>query len=351
MNGPWLFSRTVDLWTFGGSALLSLLLLALGWRQGWLTSETPEWTWVTGVLLVDVAHVYATMFRVYLLPGEFARRIGLYGLTPLLGFGVAWALASENESLFWRVLAYLAVFHFIRQQAGWVAWYRAKAQEPDGWPRWLDQATILLATVYPLVEWHARLPRDYWWFLPGDFVPLPPWVATILFPVYLATLGTYAARSVWLRVWRQTANPGKDLVVVTTALCWYVGIVAFNSDYAFTVTNLFIHGIPYMVLTFWYARRSGDLRWFPRRRLPAIVFFLATIWFFAYAEELLWDRSHWQERSWLFGPEFSPGAWHSFFLALLVTPQLTHYILDGFLWRRGGNPQLKEILSRPSPVP
>jgi len=53
---------------------------------------------------------------------------------------------------------------------------------------------------------------------------------------------------------------GKHVVVATTAACWYVGIIAINADYAFTVTNAFIHGVPYLTLVYLYARaasRSG----------------------------------------------------------------------------------------------
>ena len=49
-------------------------------------------------------------------------------------------------------------------------------------------------------------------------------------------------------------NIGKDIVVATTAICWYIGIVVFNSDYAFTVTNVIIHGVPYFALIYFYAR-------------------------------------------------------------------------------------------------
>jgi hypothetical protein len=69
-------------------------------------------------------------------------------------------------------------------------------------------------------------------------------------------------------------NPGKDVVVITTAVCWYIGIVTFNSDYAFTVTNVIIHGVPYMVLVYWYRCKEQ------------------------------------------------------------AVPQITHYVLDGFIWKR-----------------
>jgi hypothetical protein len=123
-SGPrWLFSPAVDVAAFGGSAALSLVALAVGWHFGWLEGEkadTPEWAWVAGVLLIDVAHVWSTLFRVYLDPIEFRRRPGLYLLVPVAGLVVGVGLYALGSVVFWRCLAYLAVFHFVRQQYGWV---------------------------------------------------------------------------------------------------------------------------------------------------------------------------------------------------------------------------------------
>lgn len=132
----WLFSRTTDLSVFLGSAIVSLLLLAIGWRLGFLNEETPDWTWIAAILLIDVAHVWSTSFRVYFDTEEFKRRIWLYTLVPILGYVFGVVLYSEGEMTFWRVLAYIAVFHFVRQQYGWVALYRAKAGEQSNVTWW-----------------------------------------------------------------------------------------------------------------------------------------------------------------------------------------------------------------------
>jgi hypothetical protein len=338
----WLFSPAVDVCVFGGSALVSLALLWVGARAGVLEGESPEWAWVPAVLLVDVAHVYATAFRVYFDAGELRRRLPLYVLAPAIAYALGVALYSESDALFWRALAYLAVFHFVRQQYGWVALYRARAGERGraGWV--VDSAAIYMATLYPLAYWHANLPRRFWWFLPGDFAGVPAWVERAAFVLYCLALGAYAARSAraWLVAGR--GNPGKDLVVLTTAVCWYAGIVACNSDYAFTVTNVVIHGVPYMALVCWYARMRapGAGRFY--KGLARWPFFLATLWVLAYAEELLWNRGVWHERAWLFGGAWDWESLKVFLVPLLALPQATHYVLDGFVWRRRSNP----ILSR-----
>lgn len=93
---PWLFSPAVDLWTFLGSAVLALALLAIGAPFGLLENDTPGWMWIGAILMVDVAHVYSTGFRVYFDLPELKRRPWLYGLTPLLAFLVGMAIVSNT---------------------------------------------------------------------------------------------------------------------------------------------------------------------------------------------------------------------------------------------------------------
>jgi hypothetical protein len=349
----WLFSRRLDLAVFLGSALAALALVALGpWLGVPPAGESPGWTWVTGVLLVDVAHVYATLFVVYLEPAERSRR-PVYWIVPPAAWAAGVVLYSEGPALFWRALAYVAVFHFVRQQVGWVRLYRARAGERDRLGNWIDSAAVYAAAIYPLIYWHAHLPREFAWFTADDFAALPTWVATAAAPVYGAILVAYAARSVpgWLV--GRPRNPGKDIVVATTAACWYAGIVATNSDYAFTVTNVFIHGLPYMALVYVVAARAprststgtgAGTAIGPRLIAAGPIVFLATLWLFAYAEELLWDRAVWHERAWLFGGAVDTDGWHVVLVPLLAVPQLTHYVLDGFVWRRRANPRVAAAL-------
>src|SRR5256714_7576829 len=93
----WLFSPRADVCVFGGSAIVSLALLAVGARAGVLDGEAPNWTWVPAVLLVDVAHVYATAFRVYFDVEELKRRAWLYGLAPMVALALGVARSEERR--------------------------------------------------------------------------------------------------------------------------------------------------------------------------------------------------------------------------------------------------------------
>jgi hypothetical protein len=346
-NTPWLFSGPLDVAIFGGSALLSLLALWLGAMLGVIHSETPDWTWIPAVLLVDVAHVYSTAFRIYLDPEERRRRPLLYALMPLLGFlGGVVLYGYGGPFLFWRVLAYAAVYHFVRQQYGFVVLYRARMGETSRFGCWLDTLTIYASTLYPLLYWHTHLPRGYTWFSVGDFFSLPLWVYYLTTPIYWALLALYAGRALWLRIKGQPASHGKDLLVLTTVLCWYIGIITFNSDYAFTVTNVLIHGIPYLVLIFWYGKKQPPSLGSIAQKVftKGLWFFLLLLWGVAYVEELIWDRALWQDRSWFFGAPWEIGDWEVWLVPLLALPQLTHYLLDGFIWKRRQNPGIENAL-------
>jgi hypothetical protein len=329
---PWLFSRNLDLAVFGGSAALAFAALGAGARLGLLHGDTPPWVWLAAVLFVDVAHVWSTLFRTYLDGAEVRRRPMLYTLAPVASFVLAAALYHSGALAFWRAIAYLAVFHFVRQQYGWVALYRARAGDTGRLGFWIDAIAVYAATLYPLIWWHAHLPRTFWWMVPHDFaIALPPIVADVAAPLYWLALIAYAVRAIA----GGFSNPGKDLVVATTALCWYVGIIALDSDYAFTVTNVLIHGVPYMALVYMHARTHaapGSLATKLLRRGPLAL--LAIVWTIAFLEEAAWDHTLWHEHATFFGSGVSLESFAWLFAPLLATPQITHYVLDGFIWKR-----------------
>ncbi|MEM1415914.1 MAG: hypothetical protein AAGH15_13485 [Myxococcota bacterium] len=352
--GPWLFDRWTDLLAFGGSAALSLGLLALAAALGVAEDDAPEWVWLSCVLAIDVAHVWSTNVRVYFDGAELRRRPLLYLGTPLLAYAAGAVAHGFGPAVFWRILAYAAAWHFVRQQAGWVALH-ARRTGARAWERRLDLATVYAGTLGPLLWWHAH-PRSFSWFVPGDFLALPELAAltdALAVPA-LVLLGVFLGLRV-VRPWaRGEAVPwGTALVVTTTWACWVLGIVVFDGDMAFTVTNVLIHGVPYLVLTWRYGRRRArsvagapvGLRWLAGPAGVSVAAFLTFVLVAASLEEALWDRWVWHERPWLFGTaadgaEPSPGllAW---LVPLLALPQATHYLLDGFVWKRRSNPTLR----------
>jgi hypothetical protein len=337
MPQPWLFGRRLDLLAFGGSALLALALVSLGAATGALDRTLPLGLWLILVVGVDVAHVHTTWLRTYLDPRELRAHPARYTLVPLACYALGMGLHAFGSLPFWRMLAYFAVFHFIRQQVGWVALYQREETRLSLLDRRLDRLAVYAATLWPLLWWHAHLPRPFSWFVAGDFAALVPlWLPDLLLPLYLGILAAWASRQLWL--WRRTRflPAGKGLVVVTTALTWHLGIVHWQSDLAFTALNVLPHGIPYAVLVWTRTAREG--RWKGPAALilkagPAVA--LALVLALALGEEWLWDLGIWHDHPGLFGEGWSLGPRAQMLLVpLLALPQATHYALDGFIWRR-----------------
>ncbi|AFE03893.1 hypothetical protein COCOR_01139 [Corallococcus coralloides DSM 2259] len=340
----WLFGRGVDLTVFAGSALVSVaFVLAAPWLGA--VGDTPAWAWLLFVVGVDVAHVWSTLFRTYLDGEEVSRRPGLYVGAPLAAYTAGVFAYMVSPGAFWSLFAYVALFHFIRQQYGWVALYDRKARASD-FERRLDAAAVYAATLGPVVWWHANLPRSFWWFVENDFLSgLPRWMGTAALGAHAAVLTLWAGFQV-VRVARgEGVQAGKVLLVVATWVAWFGGIVLARDDFAFTVMNVVLHGVPYFALLFRYARGRhaeggfGDWGVLLRAGLPGFLLFLAGL---ALLEEGLWDVLVWHDRPVLFGD--SGPVLEADVLALVVPllalPQATHYVLDAFIWKAGREPAL-----------
>jgi hypothetical protein len=341
MKGPWIFGRAIDLGVFLGPTLFAFALIFAVRALGLRTSPFPDWAWIALVLSIDVAHVWATLFRTYLDPLELKKRPVLYAALPIGCWCAGALLYARSARLFWSALAYLAVFHFIRQQIGWAAIYRARAGTTTRVDRVVDESAIYLSTLTPLLVWHTSLPRAFHWFLEGDFLALS--ALAPLVPIAKSALAlsllVFAAHHALAARRGRPVPIGKLVVVATTALSWWAGIVVFDDDFAFTVLNVLPHGVPYLALLFVYARsRAKVAPKIPASRLVALGLapFLATLIALAFGEELLWDRLVFRDRDWLFGfANLSVDERALMFVVpLLAVPQATHYALDAFLWRR-----------------
>jgi hypothetical protein len=128
--------------------------------------------------------------------------------------------------------------------------------------------------------------------------------------------------------------------MIGTAASWYLGIVVFNGDLAFTCLNVISHGIPYMALVWCTEKKDADKSPLLKHVFGkyGIALFVLIIFFFAYFEEGLWDALVWKEHTGLFTPFSSLTKIESanllaFAVPLLSLPQVVHYVLDGFIWK------------------
>ncbi len=342
---PWIYAPGVDLAFILAPPFVVTLLAFVFQAQIAAVDSMPAWLWLLLIVGVDVTHVYSTVFRTYLDREELHKRSGVYLLTPLLAWVGGCLFYSAGSMVFWRVLAYLAVFHFVRQQYGFMMIY-GRAEGPEFKP--LDKLAIYGATIFPLIYWHTH-PRSVNWFVDDDFFVFESgFVSAIAATVYGAILAAYLVKEGLL--WRRTRafNWPRNLLLVGTAVSWIVGIIVFDNDLAFSAINVVSHGVPYLALVWIYGRNQAALQrekttwrfaWIGKLFHPKwVIGYLGVLFFGAWLEESLWDGWIWREHGgvlWaanMLAEVQSPHtlAW---LVPLLAMPQVTHYILDAYIWR------------------
>nr|WP_305123036.1 hypothetical protein [Rufibacter sediminis] len=325
--------------------LLAILLFPGFFQQH--VKSLPVPAWVLLILLIDVGHVYSTLFRTYFEKEALKQKGQLLLWAPVGAWVGGVVLYSLGEGIFWRVLAYLAVYHFVRQQYGFMRLYSRKEQRPC-WEHQVDTVCVYAATLLPLLYWHLEGHRNFNWFIKDDFLTfelpqLTPYIALLNIGVMVG----YLLKEICVFWQTRRWNLPRHLVITGTFLAWYVGIVQYNGDLIFTAFNVISHGIPYLALV-WISRKqpqnapgaAAHLTWRQRLSLGAvgITFFIGLVVVLAYVEEGLWDALVWREHPEVFASFQGMSAVEdhvllSVLVPLLALPQMTHYILDGFIWK------------------
>ncbi len=201
---PWIYSPKFDLSAIiGPPVVITAVVLVWGSKLAAI-SDTPPWLWILLVLGIDVAHVYSSLFRTYFDREEFRRRRTLYLVVPTVCWlgGIA-IYAKFGPTLFWSLIAYFAIYHFVRQQYGFMMLYRRGEPVGDLGYR-IDQIAIYIATVYPLVYWHTY-PRNFQWFSDFDVIHIPTrWPEYICRTIYILALGGFLVKEI--HRWRVTGT-------------------------------------------------------------------------------------------------------------------------------------------------
>lgn len=336
MKQPWIHNAKTDGWFILSPPFIILLIVFLFQKQiQGLENHYSFYTWLFLIVFVDVAHVYSTLFKTYFVKEEVRKRKLLYYGIPALSWILGLILYQFGSLTFWSVLALVAVFHFIRQQYGFMRIYARF--EPNNWSKKLDEIAVYSATIFPMLYWF-KTPRAFTWFVQNEFnwfQNLPDYIPVIKI-LYFGILIIWIVKTVYEIFKTGQFNIPKIALISGTYLSWYFGIVYFNNDLVFTFLNVISHGIPYIALI--YIREIQQKEDQNLNRLSlfksafGIFLFILVILAFAFFEEFLWEILVWNEH---FSLHLNVSLdWFQFLVPLLVVPQLTHYLLDGFIWRK-----------------
>lgn len=336
MKQPWIHNAKTD-WSFILSPpflVLAVVILFQNQIQN-LEHHYSFYTWLVLIVFVDVAHVYSTLFKTYFIKEELRKRKLLYFGIPAISLVFGLIFYQLGSLMFWSGLALVAVFHFVRQQYGFMRLYARF--EKSGFSKFWDGIAIYSATIYPMLYW-IKTPRAFNWFVENEFNwldSLPNFIPGITL-IYWIILGIWLLKTVYFFVKNQSFNIPKIAIIIGTYLSWYFGIIYFDNDLIFTLLNVISHGIPYVALV--YIREIEQKDKSSLQKLSVfksgfgILLFVLIIIGFAFFEELMWEVLVWREHFSIQNLELSL-TWQQFLIPLLVVPQLTHYLLDGFIWK------------------
>lgn len=378
-NQFWLHSATFDIGIFVFTLILSFLFVFIVDILSLYNSTFPLWAFIGIVVAFDVSHVYGTLYRVYMDPSELNRKPRLYYNSIIIIYIISVIIYAVNPKLFFSAIAYYAVYHFIKQNYGLVAIYKHKLSERSRFDFYLDKITIWNTGLYPIIWWHCHLPREFSWFIDGDFnypvyLLLKAWnfifypvlgefpnqafiqLVDNLFVLYIAIFIIYIIRQIYLLYKNSYFNPGKNIAMFSVALTWYLGIIYFNNDIKWSAMIIIVHAIPYFAIVWIFTkekhsdpnnlRQSRSLAFLSKPK--NIVLFYLFLFAIGLIEEIIWDLAVW--RDYIRGSSFwtkntAREIKYLFWIPLLSLPQLVHYYLDSKIWIGGKeNPEVDKYL-------
>lgn len=340
MTFDYALTRRRDLTLFLLPLLVAGIIAAASLTLGqWNVPMGPE-HFLLLYLLVDFPHVYSTLYRFRQFKDDpwsspaFAATLAVFSFSAL-----AWLF--QTPTLGWSFLAYLAIIHFIRQQVGWLSLTQSNQTTFEARVEKLALYGIMVSGV---VYWHTNLGDTFTWFEGAINISVPKIVSLI---VDIFTLGAFIG-TVYIQWCYYKKNNrlriGKILLFLSTFVTWQVMLRwVVVTPISFAIFNTITHGLPYLIWMTWYAKHSRPASIFSR---SYIAFFLPLL-ILAYTENTF---SQWVTPSAL-GVLFPAGSlsidegWRSLLVALILTPQTTHFLLDGFIWKFSKSLDLQVLLS------
>lgn len=357
----WVLSWRSDVIGFILPVLVAILLLPASYSVP--QNEVPLPYYIGLVVMVDVAHVYGTIFRT-ILDSEATRlnrALFLWGPLRLLLASLL-IITLFGEAMVWTLLAYFAMYHFAKQAFGILCLYKARKGERGSLDHQLDYWTCMVGAAVPVALDHVgkKFGDPMKWFDNGEFhlAGLPEVAQVPLIVVYVVVPSVWLARTVWRWIVGDLWNLGKLWIMAVQYLTWTVGVVGKHEVRSLAFVNLF-HGVSSMVLVYVVVQRRYA-QW--RVAKPASMTtrdticealvasplpYVAVMVLFALVEELCWEVCIYQK----YLPEMGfqlPCVrrwWRKLVVAVMIQPQLAHYYLDAYIWKLGPqNPGLKDAI-------
>jgi hypothetical protein len=327
-----------------GGLLASVALTALVVTRG---DVAPAW-WIW-VVALDGPHIFATLARTYLDPGERRDRARLlWGSLAWFAVGPATLVVSalahtQLPTVVFLTVAYLwAYWHVVRQHLGFVALYRRAGRELDPAGDRRDRTALYVGTIGPFLAFALYHPEARAMLGLTGPPTWEPWVEAVL---WAGTVGTLAT---WLVLAPDRGSPKVAYLLATAGWSMLVFSPLVASRLPLGAVALAVtawHNVQYhAIVRFWqrnrYAKAAPAHPWLAT---------LAGYWIAGIAFTLAYRIPQC-----LFGAtpgcSAAPGAVFAGFDRATVAqvffwgPALHHYFVDQYIWRPSRDASLRANL-------
>lgn len=298
-------------WILGSAAhdviafyFLPALLVGLGlWSPGLLMLPAAA---IVVFQWFDIGHTTSTIFRVF--PQWGKSRLFSAGLPSVIFAAIAAGfMALPNETAL--TIAYFTAFHHVRQFYGINRWYQHLNQNESRWSGWW----LYSLTVLPIVLFHFRWDIDLTLVSRFDIPRFynPEVQLALEFTYYGCWIGWGIFELLQMR---KRVEINRILSIFIPALLSYWCFTQAMNMQTVLFPMLTVHSVSYFFLV--DRKASQDKSRFLWIAMTALFFGL----FFGTLEAL--------------GGEFAPGWLSAALLGIALTPNVWHYIVDGFIWKK-----------------
>ncbi len=181
----------------------------------------PVWLWIVLSVASDRAHSWVTIYRVYFDFDEFKKNAKLFLILPFLCWVGGVVAYKIDSSVFWRCIAYFAVYHQVRQNYGFFAIYSRQEKFEKNWMMSFDRFVLYFVAFFPFLYWHLH-PRTYTMFEGVEFVLFPTHhLDVILFSLFFGSLAFFLGKEVYLYKKRGKFNVPKNVLLLGTGQVRY----------------------------------------------------------------------------------------------------------------------------------
>ncbi len=329
LDSGWIFGKKLDLVFFVGMLCILFIIqkyLSIensGLYLGSSLAFTANFLYLS---FLDVPHAVASFYQVYK-PNNRKNFQMLQLLIPIIIVALIFPFVLLSKSLAYSIVTYFNIFHFIRQQYGWIRFSQNKSNlQLTAVQSFFDKLIIYVLTLVPVIMLHVGAQSQKQttdWMFENDLFIISSQSTYIFLDIFFWFIVlSYTAFQIKLIYYGLRYPLGKLVILISTGLAWYGGLICLqNSEQTLMLDGL--HVVPYIVLVYLFNRNKGKALYY----IPLLSVGLAWALLF-----LHYDKSD------------SIGA--AVVISVLISVAISHYVFDGFVWKtKSANADLNDFLS------